>query len=356
MGHQQLQPGQVFAGYRIERLLGVGGMGAVYLARHPNLPKLVALKLLSRAMTDDDVRTRFLREADHIARLEHPNIVAVYDRGDQDGQLWIAMQYIDGSDAAAAVSEGPLPAERAVRIITETAKALDFAHAADVLHRDVKPANILLTRPATGEPERILLADFGIAKALDDRTGITATGMFAGSLQYAAPEQLNASITLDARADQYSLGCTLYHLLTGSAPYPGNTAQQWIHGHLFLPAPLPSHSPTAQQTGIPAGMDAVIQRALAKDRNHRYPSCAALAAAAQHALGSTAPEATMAATAGAIPAYPPGEVPTELRTQVLPPHQGIPTQRATDTAPPVARSRRKRLIAALVILVVAAAG
>lgn len=224
MAQERLQPGQVFAGYEIERPLGVGGMGAVYLARHPNLPKLVALKLLALVMTDDDdVRARFLREADHVARLDHPNIVAVYDRGEQDGQLWIAMQYIDGSDAAAALRQGPLPPARAVRIITETAKALDFAHNADVLHRDVKPANILLAPPTAGEPERVLLADFGIAKALGDRAGLTATGMFYGSLQYAAPEQLDPSITLDARVDEYSLGCTLYHLLTGAPPYTGHT-------------------------------------------------------------------------------------------------------------------------------------
>ncbi len=353
MGHQQLQPGEVFAGYRIERLLGVGGMGAVYLARHPNLPKLVALKLLSRAMTeDDDVRTRFLREADHVARLEHPNIVAVYDRGDQDGQLWIAMQYIDGSDAAAAVREGPLPATRAVRIIAETAKALDFAHAADVLHRDVKPANILLTRPIAGEPERVLLADFGIAKALDDRTALTVTGMFHASLQYAAPEQLDASITLDARADVYALGCTLYHLLTGSVPYPGQTPEQLIYGHLHQPVPLPSKSPTARQTGIPAAMDAVIQRALAKDRTQRYPTCAALAAAAQPALDSTGVEATAAAPLGTDPSE---GVPTQLR-QGSPPRRNSPPQRGADMPPPAARSKRKWLIAAAVILLVAVAG
>jgi serine/threonine protein kinase len=355
MGQQQLQPGQVFAGYEIQRLLGVGGMGAVYLARHPNLPKLVALKLLTPALTDDDdLRARFLREADHVARLDHPNIVAVYDRGDQDGQLWIAMQYIDGSDAATALREGPLPAARAVRIITETAKALDFAHAADVLHRDVKPANILLTRPTAGQPERVLLADFGIAKALDDRTGITATGMFAASLQYAAPEQLDPSITLDARADQYSLGCTLYHLLTGSLPYPGHTPEQWMHGHLHLPAPRPSQTPAAQQTGIPAGMDAVIQRALAKDRTHRYPTCAALAAAAQHALDPTAADATVPAPAGTTGTYPPWQVPTQLRPPVSPPHQDAPPEPATDT-PPATRSKRNWLIALLVVVLIAAA-
>jgi serine/threonine protein kinase len=343
-----LAVGEVFAGYTIVRVLGAGGMGAVYLARHPNLPKHVALKLLTRVMTDDDdVRARFLREADHVARLDHPNIVAVYDRGDQDGQLWIAMQYIDGSDAATALREGPLPPVRAVRIITETAKALDFAHAADVLHRDVKPANILLTRPSGGQPERVLLADFGIAKALDDRTGITATGMFAGSLQYAAPEQLDPSITLDARTDQYSLGCTLYHLLTGSVPYPGRTPEQWMHGHLHLPIPLPSQAPAAPQTGIPAGMDAVIQRAMAKDRDQRYPSCGALAGAAQHAVGYPAADATTAA--GTTPTSPPWQVPTQQGPQVP------PAQLATDT-PPATRSKRRWLIASLVVLLIAAAG
>jgi serine/threonine protein kinase len=302
------------------------------------LPKLVALKLLTPAMTDDDdVRVRFLREADHVARLDHPNIVAVYDRGDQDGQLWIAMQYVDGSDAAAVVREGPLPAARAVRIITETAKALDFAHAADVLHRDVKPANILLTRPIAGEPERVLLADFGIAKALDDRAGLTATGMFAGSLQYAAPEQFNPSVTLDARADEYALGCTLYHLLTGSVPYPGRSPEQWMYGHLHLPVPLPSQTPAAQQAGIPAGMDAVAQRAMAKNRDDRYPSCAALAGAAQRALDLAADMT--------IPAARPG-VPGEVATQLL----------SADAARPVNRSKRKWLIASLVVLLIAAVG
>ena len=350
MGHQRLHPGDIFAGYRVERLLGVGGMGAVYMARHPNLPKLVALKLLTRAMTDDDVRARFLREADHVARLDHPNIVAVYDRGDQDGQLWIAMQYIDGSDAAEAVRERALPAARAVRIIAETAKALDFAHRADVLHRDVKPANILLTRPIAGEPERVLLADFGIAKALDDRTGITATGMLHASLQYAAPEQLDASISLDARTDVYALGCTLYHLLTGSVPYPGHTPEQLIYGHLHLPVPLPSRSAVARQSGIPVGMDAVIQRALAKDRTQRYPTCGALAAAAQHALDSTAAEATVAGPPGTRPSE---GVSTQLR-QGPPPQPNPPG--AAAVSPPASRSKRTWLIPAVVILLVAAAG
>ena len=352
MAQERLQPGQLFAGYKIERLLGVGGMGAVYLARHPNLPKLVALKLLTGVMTDDDdVRARFLREADHIARLDHPNIVAVYDRGDQDGQLWIAMQYIDGSDVAATLREGSLPAARAVRIITETAKALDFAHAADVLHRDVKPANIMLTRSTRGQPERILLADFGIAKALDDRSGITATGMFHGTLEYAAPEQLDASITLDARADQYSLGCTLYHLLTGSLPYPGHTPEQLMHGHLHLPAPRPSQYPrrTADRNTRGHGRGHPT-----RPRQGSHPPLPHLRRTGRrrarrprlHGSGSDRRGAGRR-TYGRSGKFPPNRA-RRSHTSKAPPHNG-----PTDTPPPATRSKRNRLIGLMVVLLIA---
>ena len=335
MAQERLQPGEVFAGYVIERLLGAGGMGVVYLARHPNLPKRVALKFLTRALTDnDEVRTRFQREADHVARLEHPNIVAVFDKGDQDGQLWIAMQYVDGSDAAEAVRAGPLPPGRAVRIIAETAKALDFAHDAGILHRDVKPANILLARPARGQPERVLLTDFGIAKALDDPRGLTATGMFAASLQYAAPEQLDPSVILDGRADEYSLGCTLFHLLTGSLPYPGRTAPQLMYGHLHMPIPRPTDLPAARRAGVPPRIDAVIERALAKDRAHRYPSCGALAAAAQLATEATdTPTLWASMSRPAPPRIGIEGVPTWQQRSVSPADQTLPAQRSNPSPP-----------------------
>ena len=259
-------------------------MGPVHLAHHPHLPRLVALKLLNPALTDnEDVRARFLREADVVARLEHNNIVTVHDRGTHDDQLWIAMQYIEGADAAEPLRNGPMQPDRAVRIVGETADALDYAHELGVLHRDVKPANILLARPRGGKPERVLLADFGIAKALDETGGLTRTGTLLASLQYAPPEQLDATTTLDFRVDVYSLGVTLFHLLTGTLPYPGTTAAQLIHGHLSLPIPRASLHVPGQ---VPPGLDAVIERAMAKNRNDRYGSCGELARDARLALAA----------------------------------------------------------------------
>ncbi|ATQ31637.1 protein kinase [Rhodococcus ruber] len=279
-------PGSVFAGYTIERLLGAGGMGSIYLAQHPHLPRKVALKLLHPVLTaDDSVRARFELEADHAARLEHANIVQVYDRGCEDGRLWIAMQYVPGTTAAALLRHGPVPPERAVHIVCEIGKALDYAHQAGVLHRDVKPTNILLAEPAgPGEPERVLLTDFGIAKALDEASGLTRTGTFVGSLQNAAPEQFDTTVALDHRTDIYSLGCTLYHLLTGRPPYSGDTLPKLWHGHVRSPIPRPSEA----RPDLPTAFDSVVARALAKDRNDRYGTCRELTAAARDALATEA--------------------------------------------------------------------
>lgn len=345
-----LQPGQFFAGYRVVRLLGSGGMGAVYLADHPNLPKQVALKLLSRALTDNpETRARFLREADTAARLDHPNIVSVHDRGAVGDQLWIAMQYVEGSDAAAALRTGPMPPARAVRVVAETAAALDYAHELGVLHRDVKPANILLAKPVGTSPERVLLADFGIAKALDGTGGLTRSGMLLASLQYAAPEQLDAYVALDRRADVYALGCTLYHLLTGALPYPGDTASQLMRGHLSLPVPQPS---LVRGPAVPPGFDVVVRRALAKDRDDRYPTCGALAAAALAGLGggqgagpqpgwTSTPQPPPQPRQAPAPTYlhPPAPAPTRQAPPPAaarqPPAAPQPQPRPTRQAPPV---------------------
>ncbi|MGW4364149.1 serine/threonine-protein kinase [Nocardia takedensis] len=268
-----LVPGQVFAGYRIERLLGAGGMGEVYLARDRGLPRHIALKVLSRAVGDDaDVRRRFQREADTVARLSHPNIVTIHARGEEHGQLWISMAYVAGTDLSAVLAAGPLTPERAVRITVAAAEALEHAHDNGILHRDVKPANILLTG---GPSERALLTDFGIAKGLEDSVGLTRTNEVYASFQYTAPERLDFGAAVDRRADVYSLGCTLYQMLTGEIPYPGSNAAQLIHGHLYRATPRPSE----RNPEVPAAFDAVVARALAKAPEDRFRDCGELARA-----------------------------------------------------------------------------
>ena len=272
--------GSKVGGYRIERELGAGGMGSVYLASHPTLPRSDALKVLSRELSrDPDFRTRFTREADLAASLDHPQIVAVYNRGETDeGQLWIAMQFVDGTDADAALREGTMTPARAVHIVAEVAKALDFAHSRNVVHRDVKPANFLLSGRA-GPDERVLLGDFGIARALDD-VGLTATGAVMATIAYAAPEVLSG-MPFDGRADIYSLGCTLFRLLTGKTPFSGNNGPAaTMMAHLQQPPPrVTDVVPT-----LPAALDHVIAVAMAKEPRQRFGSASALAAAASAAL------------------------------------------------------------------------
>lgn len=283
-----LNNGEVFAGFTIERMLGQGGMGSVYLARHPRLPRQTALKLLNRELfADAEVRARFEREADLAAQLDHPNIVAVYDRGTEDEQLWISMQYIDGVDAA-TVNPQTLPPERAVQIIEGVAGALDYAHGMGVLHRDVKPANIMLARSDSGKRERVFLTDFGIARLREDSTHLTQTGMFTATLAYASPEQMTGA-HLDHGSDQYSLACSLYWLLTGTGPFDAANPADIIRGHLQL-APPPV---AARRPGVSPALDMVLARAMAKRPADRYPSCGDFAEAARLAL--TAPQ----------PAYPP---------------------------------------------------
>ncbi|MBF6355213.1 serine/threonine protein kinase [Nocardia higoensis] len=277
-----LEHGAVFAGYTVERLLGRGGMGAVYLARHPRLPRWTALKLLDREMFyNAEIRARFEREAELVARLDHPNIVGVYDRGVQGEQLWISMRYIDGSDAA-SIDRAAMPPWRAVRIVGETAKALDFAHARGVLHRDVKPANILLEPGEAGADERVYLSDFGIARPQEDSAALTRTGTFTATLAFASPEQLSGA-RLDHRSDQYSLACSLFRLVTGGLPFPADNPVGIISGHLHDPPP----SASGRHSDVPVALDGVLARAMAKQPRDRFDSCAEFAEAARRAL--TAP-------------------------------------------------------------------
>lgn len=311
-----LSNGDVFAGYVIERQLGRGGMGSVYLAKHPRLPRMTALKLLNREMVfDKEVRARFEREADLVAQLDHHNIVTVYDRGLEDGQMWISMQYVDGVDAA-SVDAATLPPERAVQIVAETGDALDYAHRNEVLHRDVKPANILLARATGGKGERVYLTDFGIARLRDDSGHLTQTGTFTATLAYASPEQLTGS-ALDGRSDQYSLACTLFWLLTGSGPFQATNPAAVIQGHLQNPPPLLSTA----RPGLSPALDMVMAKAMAKRPEERFDTCAEFAAAARQALTSP--------SSPAMPLVNPQTAPPTPFTQQRP-----PTHPPTATAAP----------------------
>lgn len=293
--------GAEFAGYTILRLLGTGGMGEVYLARHPRLPRLEALKILPADVSaDPEFRQRFAREADIAASLWHPHIVAVHDRGEFEGQLWIAMDYVDGTDAARLVRDRyphGLPPKDAVEIVSAVADALDYAHERYLLHRDVKPANILLTDPRAGD-RRILLADFGIAKAANETHGITATNMTVGSVAYAAPEQLTGK-KLDGRADQYALGCTAFHLLAGHQPFDYSNPATVIGSHLSAPRPRLS----SVRPDLPS-MDDILAKAMATEPHQRFDTCREFALALRQGDVAWA-----ASTADTQYAFPPGAAP-----------------------------------------------
>ncbi len=295
--NQGLKEGDVFAGYTIVRRLGSGGMGEVYLAQHPRLPRRDALKVLPAALTADaEYRQRFSREADLAAELWHPHIVGIHDRGEFEGQLWLSMDYVEGTDAAELLrSRYPsgLPKAEVFDIVTAVADALDYAHLRGLLHRDVKPANILLTE-ADPRARRILLADFGIAREIGDISGLTATNMVVGTTAYSAPEQLMGS-DIDGRADQYALGCTAFQLLTGAAPYQNSNPAVVITQHLSAPPPqIGERRPELSE------LNDVITKVLAKDPGDRYPSCSDFATAltGQPGVGVTN---TVAAQAAAAP-------------------------------------------------------
>ena len=298
-----LRIGETFAGYRILRLLGSGGMGEVYLVQHPHLPRHEALKVLGPDVSSDpSFRERFIREADLAAGLRHPHIVGVHDRGEYDGQLWIAMDYIDGLDAAHLIQQrypAGMPTELAIPIISAVASALDHAHKKGLLHRDVKPANIIVADP-DGDDRQVFLADFGIARPLDDTSGITTTNMTVGTVAYAAPEQLMGE-AMDGRADQYALAATAYHLLTGLQLFPNSNPAVVISRHLnTTPPTLGDRRPDC------AALDAVLQMALAKDPQDRFPSCSAIAAALvdESRTGQGAASANASTQAAAKPAKP----------------------------------------------------
>ncbi|MEV3903691.1 serine/threonine-protein kinase [Mycobacterium sp. NPDC050551] len=373
-----LSEGTVLGGYTIESVLGAGGMGTVYRAKHPSLPRSDAVKVLSAEMSQDQMfRARFLREADMAATLDHPNIVTVYNRGETDGQLWIAMQYVAGSDADRETTQGRMTPGRAVYVVGEVAKALDYAHRRQILHRDVKPANFLISANDDGE-ERVFLADFGIARAVDEAVGLTQTGTVMASVAYAAPEALEGT-HIDHRTDIYALGCALYRLLTGATPFSKSGGLSAVAtAHLISPPPRV----TDRIPALPGAFNDVIAKAMAKDPNQRYQSARELAQAASAALaGGPAPGGSTQQWATAPPPHLPGPPPRSPNDPITYPsgwhpandpvtgsrpplpqqHFGPPpVAPPSQPAAPPRRGRRKLVvgaaIAATVILVAAIAG
>jgi len=344
-----LSRGQEFAGYRIVRLLGAGGMGEVYLAQHPRLPRHDALKVLPADVSaDPEFRSRFNREADLAAKLFHPHIVGVHDRGEFEGQLWIAMDYVEGTDAG-QLMRAEYPAGMSVQdvcaIVTAVAGALDYANQRGLLHRDVKPANILLTEPEDGE-RRVLLADFGIARQLAEVSGLTATNMTVGTVSYAAPEQLMGS-DIDGRADQYALAATAFHLLTGSLPYRHSNPVAVISQHLSAAPPkLSDLRPEL------AHLDPVVSKALAKEPGDRFDRCRGFAAKLSDRAHFD-PESARSTEASITVKAPRAGTQTQLRvakTHGGPAKQDSPSDNEPALGAPAKRRHGRLVWAALVVL------
>jgi hypothetical protein len=273
--------GTVFAGYRIEALRGRGGMSVVYRAENPRLGNVVALKLLSPELAEDEsFRERFVRESRTAASIPHPNIIPIYDAGDAEGVLYIAMRFVEGPDLKALIKDrDPLPAARVLRLGAQIASALDAAHARGMVHRDVKPANVLVEPGAEGE-DHAYLADFGLTKHVESRSGITGTGQFLGTIDYMAPEQIEGR-QVDARADVYALGCVLFECLAGSPPYRRESEVAILWAHIRDDPPALSEV----RSGLPAAADRVLAKALAKDPADRHQSCGELVGDLRAALG-----------------------------------------------------------------------
>jgi tRNA A-37 threonylcarbamoyl transferase component Bud32 len=336
-----------FAGYHIEALIGRGGMGAVYRARHLRLGRHVALKVLIPDLAEDATfRERFIRESQMAAGFEHPNVIPIYDADEEDGVLYIAMRYVEGSDLKSVLErKGALSPERTLSIIEQTASALDAAHSRGLVHRDVKPANILIADPG----DRVYLTDFGVAKQTTS-SGLTKTGWFLGTVNYAAPEQIEGKPVSPA-TDVYALGCVVYECLAGSAPFVKESDVAVIHAHLLEPPPALS----GNRPDLPAALDTVVSTALAKAPQLRYATCAALVGALRGALVEAVPARTEAA--GAVPetraAAPAETAPTLPPTVEAAPPATEPL--AAGAPPPPSRRWLVPLLVALGALVVAGA-
>src|SRR5580698_400245 len=301
--------GSVVAGYRLEEQVGAGGMAVVFRARDERLGRPVALKLLAPGLAADaGFRLRFIRESRAAAAVDDPHIIPVYEAGEAGGVLFLAMRYVAGGDVRSLVArEGPLPPARAAAVISAVASALDAAHAAGLVHRDVKPANMLMDARA-GRPDHVYLSDFGLSKPALAVTGLTRTGQFLGTLDYVAPEQLGGQ-PVDGRADQYALACAAFELLAGSPPFHREDPVAVMYAHVSQPPPLL----TSQRPDLPAAADQVLARALAKAPADRYATCCEFADALRGSLGLP-PYAQVPGDAGAQPGH--ADLPAGTRTAI----------------------------------------
>jgi serine/threonine protein kinase len=328
-----LAPGSQIAGYTIEQQIGRGGMAVVYRASDGRLNRSVALKILAPEFASDtSFRQRFIREMRAAAAVDHPNIVPVFDAGEADGALFIAMRYVSGQDLRTLLDhEGTLPAARVAHLISQAAAALDEAHSRGLVHRDVKPGNMLIgTMTGSGQPDHLYLSDFGLSKQRMSSASLTLTGQFLGTLDYMAPEQVEGH-DVDGRADLYALACTAFEMLTGQPPFRRDQNFAVMYAQLSAPAP----AVTALRPDLPPAVDQVIARALAKSPGDRYQTCTEFAKALRAACGLGRSAAGPAAdpAAPAPPAAPPG-TPTE-RAHIPESHAAAPwpTSRAPSPAP-----------------------
>ena len=315
--------GAEIAGYRLESVLQRGGMSIVYAAEHIRMNRRVALKILATELADDDrFRERFLNESRTAASIDHPNIIPIYDAGEDNGILYIAMHYVAGSDLKGLIArEAPLGFDRCVSIISQVGSALDAAHRHGLIHRDIKPGNILVVSRVEDEsPDHVYLSDFGLTKHNESHSALTPTGQFLGTVDYVAPEQIEGK-PVDARADIYSLGCVFYECLTGAAPFMREDDVGTLWAHLQVEPPKVSE----RRPDVPAAFDEVIATALAKSPDDRYESCRAFVSAVRTAVtrphfelpgDPTRPAQYLAsASAGAVPPPEPasgGEQPSQV--------------------------------------------
>lgn len=268
--------GQTVGHYHITERLGQGGMATVYRARDVRLERDVALKVLHPAFKNDpSFNERFTREARIVANLNHDNIIPVFDTGEQDGQAYLVMRFINGETLKARLSHGPLTVDETIKIMDAVAGALDFAHRAGILHRDIKPSNILIE----GETGKPFLADFGLARMADAGESTMSQDVMLGTPHYISPEQAQGMRDLSATTDIYSLGVVLYEIVVGRVPFMADTPYAIVHDHIFAPLPLP----TQINPNVPKAVENVLLRALAKDRNDRYASASGLATAFKQA-------------------------------------------------------------------------